>query len=52
MDLTPEQFDELTAEELACFLSENCMLPNEPHIDDLTEEELDHYMRSMRDYQS
>ena len=51
MDLTQPQMDELTAEELACFLTENCLLPNKPHLNDLSEEELDAYMRQMRDYE-
>ena len=49
-DLTQQQIDELTAEEYACFLSTGCVIENHPEIPDLSEEELDHYLRTYREY--
>ena len=49
MELTQKNIDELSAEEFACFLTEGCVVPNS-NIDDLTEEELDHYLRSYKEF--
>ena len=50
MDLTQKQIDELSAEEFACFLTEGCVIESKPEIADLSEAELDHYLRSYRSY--
>ena len=49
-ELTQKCVDELSAEEFACFLTEGCVIPNKPQLNDLTEEELDHYLRSYREF--
>ena len=50
-DLTQQSLDLLNAEELACFLTEGCLIDGKPEFNDLTEEQLDHFMRQMRDYE-
>ena len=50
MNLTQKQIDELSAEEFACFLTEGCVIESKPEFNDLTESELDDYLRAYKSY--
>ena len=50
-DLTQKDIDSLNAEELACFLDKGCVLPaDKDPFNNLTEEQLDEYMREMKSF--